>query len=293
MTDEEKIEAAAKKAGDAARKKATAEADKKSKDAIAKKKRAADAKARKKAKTEADTKAKHTQALRELTPLAKEINVRMGKFVTGVDKANDHRLAAAIEMDKAKVVCEKSKISFKSWCEENIDQSYENARQLAAVGGAKNPALALEDLRGKNKKANVKARAKGTGKGKGTGSRDPKNTGPVETPETRAIRAFDAMDERAAENLISSKADDLGMVLVSREKAAASKAAKPAVAAVVGVEGLQKAFTNLIPSERMAFIQWAAEEVGVTLQDGFETPSEEDDQAARMDIPEALRRTKK
>jgi hypothetical protein len=105
----------------------------------------------------AETEAK---AMATLAPLAKEINHRLEQASKLVDDAYDHRLAAALQLDKAKKLAEKRKINFQQWCKENVSHGYENVRKLVAVGGASNPKRALEDLRGRVNEASKKSRAK-------------------------------------------------------------------------------------------------------------------------------------
>lgn len=113
-----------------------------------------------KVSTQAKAKGAQSKALAELAPLAKEINHRLKEAEQIEGKAFDHRLAACLQLDQAKRRCVKSKINFKNWCDENIAQSYETVRKLAACGGAKKPALALEDLRARTARAMRVSRAK-------------------------------------------------------------------------------------------------------------------------------------
>lgn len=79
-----------------------------------------------------------------LTDLAHEINVRL-------QKADDHRLSAAIKLAEAKALCAEHGIAFKEWVVENIQfVGYVECTRLAKIGGADDPAKALEDHRHKN-----------------------------------------------------------------------------------------------------------------------------------------------
>ena len=120
-----------------------------------------------KARASIQDKAKGPQAkaLADLAPLAKEINHRLKEAEAIEGKALDHRLAACLQLDTAKKRCAKGKVNFKKWCDENIAQSYETVRKLAACGGAKKPALALEDLRARTARAMRVSRAKGKADG--------------------------------------------------------------------------------------------------------------------------------
>jgi hypothetical protein len=76
-----------------------------------------------------------------LDALAHEINVRL-------QKADDHRLSACIKLAEAKEACKEAGISFKAWVAEKIEfVGYVEAWKLAKIGGADDPAKALEDFR--------------------------------------------------------------------------------------------------------------------------------------------------
>ena len=115
-----KVKDQAEKAAEAARKKVLAEAEKKT--AAAEKTRQQKEKKldQKRKAAEGEKKAKVTTALRKLAPFAKEINTRLEKAAKMEDNAYDHRLAAALQLDKAKKQAEADKIPFKKWCEENV-----------------------------------------------------------------------------------------------------------------------------------------------------------------------------
>tara|TARA_R110000823_G_scaffold229911_1_gene356827 strand:- start:11265 stop:12065 length:801 start_codon:yes stop_codon:yes gene_type:complete len=168
-----------------------------------------------------DAKAKGAQmaSLKDLAPLAKEINTRMAKASKMEDDAYDHRLAAAITLAAAETIAIKGKLKFKEWVTTNIDQSYETARKLVAIGKSKNPAEALEEMRVKNKLANAALRERKAV----SAPKDPVSkkapavkgkTGPVQTPAIRAMQALDAMPDDQAATLIRSQAENYGMKTV-------------------------------------------------------------------------------
>lgn len=99
-----------------------------------------------------------TAAMKELAPIAKEINARLDSASKMDSKAADHRLSAALMLEEAHKKCEAAKIHFKKWATDNIPYSYENVRKLVAVGASPEPAKALEDLRLKNAEANKRHR---------------------------------------------------------------------------------------------------------------------------------------
>lgn len=102
-----------------------------------------------------------------LDDLAHEINVRL-------QKADDHRLSACIKLAEAKAACVEAGISFKAWVAEKIQfVGYAEAARLAKVGSAKDPAVALEDLRQKVRKAVQSNAAKKSDLAKSPASSEP------------------------------------------------------------------------------------------------------------------------
>jgi len=230
----------------------------------------------------AAAKGKQVTALRKLAPFAKEINVRLEKATKSEDQAYDHRLAAALQLDKAKDECKKSRINFKSWCEENVKQSYETVRRLASVGGSPNPKQALEDMRGKNKLANKKLRDKkaATAKVPAAGSQ-----GPKETPTTRVLAGLDAMDDDAAFKIIKDQASKFDHALVTKSEAvAARKRAKDSI-----VDQVKALFNSGTAADKMDIVIWAAEQTGTTISNGIDVPPAGDN-IGDLEIPDSLRR---
>lgn len=288
-TVKEKAKAAADKAAakvlaDAAKKKAA-------KDKVTTKK--AKDKAAQAAASEAKAKGAQSTALKNLAPVAKEINTRMEKASKMEDDAYDHRLAAALKLAEAKDACDKAKIKFKGWVEDNVEQTYDTARKLVAIGKSDDPVAALEDLRVKNKLANAALRERQSiappkkpgKKAVATG----KKTGPVETPATRAMKGLAAMDDEAAVNLIKSTAENHGLAVVTADQAKAARRANDK-AAVGVVAQLKTLFTTAGGSDQMAFVKWAVGEVGAELVDGFEATTTAASVEDLTEIPAALQR---
>ncbi len=232
-----------------------------------KQKKAADA-ARLKAKAEADQKARHTALLRELKPIAKEINVRLQKAQTADGQAVDHRVSAAIHLGEVKTKCEADKMSFKKWCEENLDpdlMAYNTARQMARIGQSDNPKFAIEDLRVKSAKAQreyaerQKALAAEGKKAKDTTSRDVKPTKKVSSIDT-AENALAALGDKGEASLVESRLAKQGRVVVSKSDSTRLQEFKDGKLAA-----LQEAFGFMSGGDRMKFMRWAAEQVGVEL----------------------------
>lgn len=94
----------------------------------------------------------------QLAALAWEINQRLSKADQSDAKANDHRLAAAIQLAEAKALCEQKAMPFRKWAEAHILHAFVTIRTLAKIGGAEDPKLALETYRSKNAEANRELR---------------------------------------------------------------------------------------------------------------------------------------
>ncbi|KKN52644.1 hypothetical protein LCGC14_0610380 [marine sediment metagenome] len=236
-----------------------------------------------------DKKAKDIVSLRELAPVARDINVRLEKASQADGKAFDHRLAAAIQLEFARDMCEKRKLNFKKWAEVNVSQSYETVKKLVQVGAADDPKLALEDMRLKNKAANRALRDR-----KASVSRDPSSapaTASPSTPFNMANDAVAALDDKTQLSLIESRAGDLGMSVVSKVDAKKiHDIKKTPIKEVTGIEGVKFYFNNLKPSDKMAFLAWAAAEVGVKLDNPMTNGESKEDLTA---IPAHMRRGKR
>lgn len=245
-----------------------------------------------------DQKAKHTALLRKLEPVAKKINVRLEKAAGLDDKAYDHRLAAAIELDGAKKQCETAKINFKKWCEDNVSQSYGTVKKLAQVGGADDPAKALEDLRHKNKQRNQKLRdskkaaAPGSGGGGGGASRDTSAPSERSTPAGRILEAFDVIPDDQGLNLLKSQAENYGMKVVAASEVSPN---------VSKVDTIKKAFNLLAPKMKTALVKQLAKSIGMTVGSQFDQVKHDssneivkgngvDPVADPLDIPKNLQR---
>ena len=165
-------------------------------------------------------KARDTGQLTKMAPTAKEINSRLERAERADDKSVEHRVSAALLLVQAQEECKVHKISFKDWCEANIEYSYERARKLLMVGKADEPRKALEDMRLGNIKRAKKSVAKRT--------RTPAPKPPSEDP--------------------------------------------PPVATPLAM--LKGSFKEMVPSDKMKFLNWAAESVGAEVQLGFDPAPE-------------------
>ena len=252
----------------------------------------------KRAVAEAKAKGAQTTALKTLTPIAKDINTRLEKAAKMENDAYDHRLAAAIRLNDAHKIIKKTKgITIKGWCENNIELSYSNVKHLTKVGGAKNPRLALEDLRVKNKLANAalrdrvaKAKAKQPAVKKITasGKKPPK----LSVGE-RVEAVLTSTDNQHAVKIIEAAAEQRSLVVVTLEEAQAARRAAQ-LQKMSTVDRIKQMLSASRGSEQMELLSWLAGEVGVELPDTFIEPevaptSDED----LTDIPDFLRRDKK
>ena len=200
---------------------------------------------------------------KKLVPIANEVNVRLEKADQAFEKGNDHRLAAALKLEEARVIADEAGVKFKDWCEANVKKSYHTIRKLLLVAQSDNPKLAIADLRERNKDANKKLRD-----AKKSGSRDPKKK--TATPAQQAIEGLSRAKDEDALKIVVDKAQKLGMKVLPRKEAEklekiAQTPVKPD-AKSVGFEGLKEGFTALRASEKMQFVRWAAGEIGADVK---------------------------
>ena len=242
----------------------------------------------------AGAKGGQSAALGKLAPVAREINIRLEKAKTLDGKADDHRLAAAKTLERARAMCRKAKIPFRSWVDDNVAQGYREVEKLVAVGASRDPIKALADLRGGAAKRMRKLRERE--KEEKTASRDataavisdPFNTGKSLrlTQYEMAEQTLAVVSDKDALTLMESKAKVIGMCIVSEKDAEGVKQAKrdkPGEFATL--DEVKKGFRTLKASDRGEFARWAAADVGLTVADPFR---EEGD----TPVPEKLRRTR-
>jgi hypothetical protein len=178
------------------------------------------------AKAKATIKAKQDKAKEALVPIAKEINHRLKQAAKMEADALDHRLAAAIQADKAKKQCKASRVNFKSWCDAHLTMNYENIRKLARIGAAPNPKLALDDMRAKAVIAQAKQREKAKAEKEAAKKSSRGSLGKVtsSTKKTTAdnsvpLDALKALEPSMRKETLSSAAAIDGMKLVTSEQA--------------------------------------------------------------------------
>ena len=218
-------------------------------------------------------KAKDSGALRALTPLAKEINVRLGKAAKLEGDAADHRLAAAIGMKDAKEMCDKSKINFKKWAEAHLDAKYNSIRKSLMIAQAKDPKAKMDEVREQNKAANKTLRTKAKEEKKAV------TAVTAQTPADRILGGFDVIDEKSGIALVKSQAENYGIILATKDTFAEAKG--------VSLQFVKRAYTLLTPLERAEFIEWATAPAVETAEELDEIPGFLDKRASGKSVSKA------
>ena len=298
---------AARKSPAAAAKKKTAAAAKKKNDNLAKAREAAAAKREAKKKEEAKEIAARQRELRgewkvEGPQFAQEINVRYEKAHKLDVDADDHRVAAALqlvkvsdklkEMRKAKIA---STPTFEQWVKKNLHEpddpklamSYSKATKLLMIGRAPDPLEKIQAMRDGNREHMAKARKTIADKSGANGKRKPKSD-----PWTVAEETAAALDDKGQQALAEKLADEQDAVVVSRDeykslKETAAKPAKKTVAKddVTDLEFAKSTFNDLNKADRLKLLQHAA------TMCGFKVEKLTDDDP--LEIPASLDRRKK
>lgn len=208
-------------------------------------------------------------AIVKMEPLIKTINSHLEIAAKNDAKADDHRLSASLRLAEAKSLAEAGGVSFKDWCETNLDKTlmitYETARKLAAVGvsGDKDKAaIALADMRKTNALTNKKHRAN---KKKAAKVAEGKKGTTINDPFKAAAAALDALDDKASLSLTQARAKRLGHVVMAEGEAKQLRALENG-----SLDGVKKAFGNLKASDKMAFCEWAAKEIGGVFTSEFD-----------------------
>lgn len=226
---------------------------------------AAKAKTKAANKAKATEKAKDTAMIKTLRPVAKEINVRLDKAAKADGLSVDHRLAASLLMADAKAKLDASGIRFKTWCESNINHSYNTMRELAAIGASEDPYLALTDRRSAAKKRAQASRDAKANTPAITGAIASK---PVAAPRSdfeQATEIVSRLTDKASLNLATNVARASGMKVVSDSDAAQLKDFRAQAKKGPGLGAVKAAFDALKASEKMELAEYAAAKVGVEL----------------------------
>lgn len=244
----------------------------------------------KKVKAQAEAKGKQTTALRKMAIVAKEVNHRFESAKKMEGKADDHRLAAAIRLAEVKQEARAAGINFKEWVEREItEQSWETVRKLVTIGEADDPALALEDMRNKNKGANKKLNAgkadgmKSSAKGAVKG-----NAGQRHEPFEAVQQDLLALDDKSREAVVASVASKDGNVVMGKAEVKDLRSAVKKSGGTLSLGGVITAFDLLSARDRMKLLKHAAKATGVSLNTNLDGGDE-----GSTEMPDFLKRTKK
>ena len=228
---------------------------------------------------EATQKAKNTEALRSLIPVAKEINIRLDKAAALGVKANDHRLAAALQLHEARQVCKANKISFTKWVKANINYSHDEVNKLLKIGAAPEPAKALADMRAGTAARNRQLRERQR-VSRDTPAAEPTPdafatlaAAPSPTPADWSIEKLSKVAESVGMRVVSeTEIEELEQIRMrieqvgTQSKDATTKLKKVALT----VAEIKTAFLALKASEKLMFVKWAADVIGVTVTGDFQ-----------------------
>ena len=254
-------------------------------------------------------KEKHTAALRKLDVMAKDINARIKKADQYAGKSNDHYLAASIQLEAAKGVCEKAKINFKKWVAKNIkERAYktvlnmiETIKDQKTIEGA---GKAIEASRkvdaARKRKKRTSSRTPGTAatipERSGTAATVPARAGTDATLATVTRTKFQIADEMLAGmtekdqmSVAESRMGKLGFIVVDKteyKKLVAGKSDGKIIATDPKV--LMAGFLSLRASDMVQFVRKAADHIGFAVTDPFEGQHKDGDTGG---IPASFKRT--
>ena len=210
---------------------------------------------------------KTIEVLGILEPIAKEINHRFSQASQLDGKADDHRLAAALQLEAAHRQCKEVKINFQEWCEENVKKSYDEVRKLVAVARQPEPAKALADLRAGAASRNRDMRKRQNA------SRDAGASAPTEAPWEAADALLASLPDNQQVSLMSQRAHDIGMALVSgtdRNRLVQLDRDEPADSFATSEE-VYKGFLSLKAKDKLKFVEQVVEHVGGEFKHDLDT----------------------
>lgn len=186
-------------------------------------------------KTQDSTKAAAAAAgLIELEPIARDLVGRVKAIAKAEGKADEHRLAAALQLAAAEKIAAATGVDLKRWTQEHTPLAWETARKLLAVGKADNPQEALAAMRAADAARQQESRTKrkasgirGKSKSKGEGEDADDDTGKTEKvgPFTAACEMLETMPKRTAEQVLRACAPKLDLAVMSKAEADKAKAA--------------------------------------------------------------------
>lgn len=215
-----------------------------------------------------DKKAESKRILKEvLKPLAKEINHRIKQAGELDGKADDHRLAAALQLEAARRQCKEARIKFERWCEKNVEKSYDEIKKLVLVARAPEPAKALADMRSSaaTRNRDMRKRQKVSRDVTAPASR-------AETPWEAADALVSSLPDKEQVNLMSQRAHDIGMALVSetdhnRLRVIDQSDSHPEM---VTREEVYRMFLSLKAKDQLALVEEMAKHIGGEFKHDFD-----------------------
>ncbi len=218
-----------------------------------------------KARTTVSHKAKDTSVLRELVPLAKEANARYELADKAIGKANDHRLAAAIQLSKAQKICKQHKIGWEKWVKENVNFAVKTVRELISYANAKDPVKAIDDGRKDAAKRNRKSRAV---------VKERRNVTPVKqitaTDFTTADAFLASLDDKTQLAVVKSRCENLGfgIMKVSKLKKLSEDNGNGKIPIASRMDQLMAGFLALGTTDQAMFLKKAADVIGAQVELG-------------------------
>lgn len=166
----------------------------------------------------------------KLENLAAEANARFERADKEMTKAEDHRLAAALQLKVAEELCKANGLDFKAWVEKNVSQKWETARKYLGIAKQPDPQKALADMREGTAKRNKKLRdsKKKAASAPGTKTR----TQPDALAGYEAVKAaFSDLGPKEQVNFVRWAAKETGYKLVDELAEAPVAPAAPAAPA--------------------------------------------------------------
>jgi hypothetical protein len=189
--------------------------------------------------------------LADLDLLARDINARMAKVHGYEDRAKDHRLSLALRLAEAKHTCIDHRINFPTWCQSNLNYSYSTIRPLLRIGLAPNPEKELRRYRGMQAANAERYRLRSAPAQLVEKIKRAAKTAPSANEIERVLRVA---GPRQKAKVINNVIDELDLAIVTKDQVGFK---------IKSLESLRAGFVNLTPEDRITFVQWAADRVGL------------------------------
>ncbi len=195
-------------------------------------------------------KANQTAIMRELRPVAKQINAMIEQSTKADTRSFDLRLSAAVTLATARKTCTKGKVNFKAWSEANITIGYKEVKRLALVGESDNPQLALEDMRASTARRVAAHKERSTTPAATTSA--PRVTHATEPKKSAYVAALDhaqSLNEDEQIKIAGELAAGVGLVTATKDRL-------PFEATVEMAHTMLK---RISPGERRKVLRWLTE----------------------------------